>query len=156
MDHYDYEKWLEEVKNTSELFWPGNVIYVYPRVRLIKTSKNRLCTFCSHIILPGDFYYTYRPLLYNATKKRGFVLHPELISRYLCSHYLPTNIHELEMMQLNLDNSHQYSDSNNLFPNGYKNNLNHVLYHEMLNNISSLKFKELNNNKIKVKTLFRK
>lgn len=124
-----------EYENTSNLFWPTHHIIIFNHYKSYKSRKHRLCHLCSEIINPGQSYLVYRPLLADLDSKSTYVLQNNIIIKKNCGHYMPSNIQELEIMQINIENSYNRSESDNLFPNNNPLNVNKIIYSEMSNNL---------------------
>ncbi len=102
-----------DYQNISQLIWPGAKVYVYPSIRVFKTRKTRLCHMCSRRILKGKRYEIYRPLLYNFNLKKAYIMEPNIVVSYSCRHYLPTNIQEIEQIQLGINSSYNFLNEDN-------------------------------------------
>ena len=124
-----------EYENTSDFFWPSQHVVVYNNFKQYHTRKRIICHLCSEIIRPGQSYLIYRPLLHNIDAKMAYILSNDIIVIESCQHYMPSNIRELEEMEINIGNSYDNPDSDNKFPNNHPLNNNQIEYAEFHNNI---------------------
>jgi hypothetical protein len=135
--------------NTSQYFYPGNIIILYKNIKTFKSKERITCDLCSEVIYPNTYYEAYRPLIYNLTTGKSYYLKKTIKSKLDCQHYLPSNIRELEIMQTNVDNAYDISfkDQESIFPNQLS--MNKVDYEEFSNNTGGFYLEELNKNKKK-------
>lgn len=87
---------LEELKYTSELYFPGEIILMYPGIREHKAKKYITCDFSSAIISPGNIYIAYRPLVRSLSDGEAYVLKRTLKVENGYAFDLPSNISEFE------------------------------------------------------------
>ena len=98
---------LEAEQNyKSEVFFPGDITMLYPRIKEQKARKYTTCDFSSGIIRPGSLYVSYRPLIYNLTTGETFVLSRTIKVEVGYSDDLPKTILELESLynKISVDN----------------------------------------------------
>lgn len=109
---YIWEKvYTEEQKITSTLFFPDDLVLLYPNIKERHAKNFITCNFSGALIYPGSLYINYRPLVENITTKEKYVLKRTLKVEPGYIYDLPTTITELEELQNNiLLESDDYSD----------------------------------------------
>lgn len=69
-----YQIAKEELKHTSNSFFPGDIVILYPTLKEQSSKKVITCDFSGAIIYPKSLYINYRPLLENISKHTTYVL----------------------------------------------------------------------------------
>lgn len=92
----------EEQQLRSDIFFPNDIIIMYPSIKETKSKKIITCDFSGALIYPGSLYINYRPLIENITTKERYVLKRTLKVEPAYEFYLPTTITELEQLQTNI------------------------------------------------------
>lgn len=86
----------EERKMTSEIFFSGDLIEMYPYIKEQKAKKPITCDFSGGIIRTGSIYISTRPLLQNLNNGKSYVLKRTIKVENGYWSELPTTIQELE------------------------------------------------------------
>ena len=86
----------EERKMTSDIFFSGDIIEMYPYIREQKARKPITCDFSAGIIRTGSLYISARPLLKDLNNGKTYVLKRTIKVEDGYWSELPTNIQELE------------------------------------------------------------
>ena len=97
----------------SELFFSGDIVMLYGKLKERKSKKKISCDFSSGIIYPGDFYIPYRPLVVNIDTKNAYVLEQTLKVSPDFASVLPKNITELEALIIRMMAEKENSDEIN-------------------------------------------
>ena len=92
----------EEQKLRSNIFFPNDIIIMYPAIKEMKSKKLITCDFSGGLIFPGSLYVNYRPFIENITTNERYVLKRTLKVEPGYEHYLPRTITELEQLQENI------------------------------------------------------
>jgi len=111
-----WEDAMYEENNTSQIFCPGHVVTLHGGIKVSRSSKERICHFCSLKIPKGEEIITYRPLLWDHNDHQAHVL-KSIILRKDCEHYLPDSIQDLEQMVYYTEHSSEIYDEDEVFPN---------------------------------------
>ncbi len=85
------------LNETSNLFPNKNVMF-YPRIKMPLSKKNQLCHFSGSIIKPNNYYYNYRPMLWNKTDNECFVLDKSIKCELAYYDDLPKTLFDFEKM----------------------------------------------------------
>lgn len=92
-----YYKIIEaERKMTSEIFFSGDIIEMYPYIKEQKAKKPITCDFSAGIIRTGSLYISSRPLLQNLSNGKTYVLKRTIKVENGYWSEIPTTIQELE------------------------------------------------------------
>lgn len=83
-------------ENTSNYYFPNDLIAFYPHIIERKASKDVVCNISEAIISKGSYYINYRPLLENLYTKKTYVLKRTICCSLYYGNMLPSNIFELE------------------------------------------------------------
>ena len=92
----------KEQEITSKLFFPDDLVLLYPNIKEQRTKRIITCNFSGGLIYPGSIYINYRPFIENITTKEKYVLKKTLKVETGYANNLPTNISELEELQTNI------------------------------------------------------
>ncbi len=92
----------EEQAYMSEEFFPGDIVFMYPRIEERRAKKQITCDFSAGIIYPKSLYVNYRPMIYNVTRGETYVLKRTIKVETGYWQDLPTTIKELESLELKL------------------------------------------------------
>lgn len=115
----DIYKTLEEelLNNTSTLFFPRDIVLIYPNIKYLHAKQNITCDFSGSIIRKNEEYLYYRPLLHNIDKNTAYVLRDTIKVSTEYEQYLPDNIFDFENLDMNIatlpsDNEISYEELN--------------------------------------------
>lgn len=95
-----------ELKNTSTVISPGDIILFYPRISEARSTKAIICNIQGSVIFAGSYFVEYRPLLDNITSKKRYMLEKSIKTELGYRHILPTNLHDFEEWIRNTDTSY--------------------------------------------------
>lgn len=98
------------LKNTSNYYFPNDLIAFYPRIIERRASRDIVCNISEVIISKGSYYINYRPLLENLNTKKTYVLKRTICCSLCYDNMLPTNIFELEELNDRIRNPNTDSD----------------------------------------------
>ena len=101
---------LEELENKdkSTYLFPGDTVYFYPFMEVVKASRKHTCYASGAEIYPGSEYVSYKAFLYNKTKHQSYVtptMDFEVGSFFEC----PKTLEEFELFCSRLDVSYESS-----------------------------------------------
>ena len=92
----------EEEQIRSILFFPDDLVLMYPNKKEMHTKNFITCDFSGALIYPGSLYINYRPFIENITNNERYVLKRTLKVEPAYESELPTTIKELELLQQNI------------------------------------------------------
>lgn len=77
----DFYKKLEEtiLEHTSFYLFPGDLCSFYPKFVETKATKYFTCYLSGAPIVPGESYYTYRPLIQNLNTSKKYTISSSLL-----------------------------------------------------------------------------
>ena len=87
---------VEYAKYESEIWFPGNRVFIYPSIKTLKAKKFYESPY-RKIISLYETYINYHALLINETKGSKYVLSKPL--RFELTDRIPANISELEELE---------------------------------------------------------
>lgn len=61
-------------KNKSTYLFPGDTVYFYPVIKILKAHKMHTCALSGALIYPGSEYIQYKAFLYNKTKHKSYIM----------------------------------------------------------------------------------
>lgn len=97
-------------KNTSNYYFPGNLVAFYSYVREYSSRDNITCDISTNIIKKGQLYIGYRPLIENMETGETFVLKKTIKCEPIYHDLLPTNISEFENLNEQIMNYEYYQN----------------------------------------------
>ncbi len=102
-----------ELSLQSELFFPGERIIMYPRIKEQKARSLITCDFSGGIIPPGSLYSSFRPLLKNIDDNTAYVLTRTIKVENGYTYDLPRDLHSFEGLALKVaQNAEDYNGIN--------------------------------------------
>lgn len=98
IDEIDYQ----ESMFRSNIFFPGDLMVLYPSIKEIYSKRFHTCDFSGALIYPKSLYVNYRPLIENITTNETYVLKQTMKVEPAFTSKLPKTITELENLELNI------------------------------------------------------
>lgn len=98
MDEIDYQ----ETMSRSNIFFPGDLMVLYPNIKELHSKSFQTCDFSGALIYPKSLYVNYRPLIENITTNETYVLKRTLKVEPAFTSRLPNTITELENLEINI------------------------------------------------------
>lgn len=89
---------LEEIvlEHTSYYLFPGDQCSFYPKFVESKATKNFTCYLSGAPIVPGESYYTYRPLIKNLNTHKSYTISSSIIASAGYIDLFPTTLLDFE------------------------------------------------------------
>ncbi len=97
--------------HTSTYYFPGDLCVFYPKIVEYKAKTIRLCDISGARIMPGSFYYCYRPFLENISSGRKYVLERTIHAEIGYYDFFPGTLFEFEQLAFSLANSEMVENS---------------------------------------------
>lgn len=94
-------------------YFPYHNVILYPNIKELKSTKIITCHICGSIILPNNYYLTYRPLIEDLDDNNRYVLRNTIKCETAYYDILPKNISEFEEFNRKLHDEY-YDISANL------------------------------------------
>ena len=109
----ELEELLESVyiDSTSSFYFPGDLCLFYPKIVEYRTKVVRTCDISSSIIMPGSFYYNYRPMIDNLTTGKTYVLKRSIQTEVGYYDFFPQTLYEFEELSMKLGSSFEVEDT---------------------------------------------
>ena len=109
----ELEELLESVyiDSTSSFYFPGDLCLFYPKIVEYRTKVLRSCDISSSIIMPGSFYYNYRPMIDNLTTGKTYVLKRTIQTEISYYDFFPKTLYEFEELSMKLGNPFEIEDT---------------------------------------------
>ena len=86
----------EYQKYQSDLLFAGDLIQMYPNIKVQKAKKPITCDFSGALITPGNLYVNFRPLFKNIINGDTYVLKRTIKTELGYEKDIPQTIQELE------------------------------------------------------------
>ncbi len=101
------QKWKLE-KSAHYLFPSNHVINFYPAIKENRCAKETTCAFSNARIRKGELYCCYRPLLYDLTSEKRYVLKRTLKVELAYIDFLPNTIGEFDIFSEKVEHYWNY------------------------------------------------
>lgn len=104
---------LEELylEHTSSFYFPGEICTFYPKIVEQRSRTVRYCNISGAKIMPGSFYYCYRPFLENLSSGKKYVLKKTICAEAGFLEFFPKTLFEFEQLSLNLTHPYNKEDT---------------------------------------------
>ena len=96
----------QSLENESTYLFPGDKVYFYPVVEVLKARKMHTCYVSGALIYPGSEYMRYKAFLYNKSKHKSYVtpsIDLEVGTDFVC----PLTLEDFEEFCSRLDHSYE-------------------------------------------------
>lgn len=99
------------IDSTSTFYFPGDLCVFYPKIVEYRTKGIRMCDISNSIIMPGSFYYNYRPMVDNLTTGKTYVLKRSIQTEVSYYDFFPQTLYEFEELSMKLGNPYEIEDT---------------------------------------------
>ncbi len=112
---YDIIELIEknEMEIRSQLIFPDDLVYVYPKFKQYKAKKTLICDISGAVIPIGSDYCYYSALIENISRNEKYVLKRPIKVELGYEYILPDNIHDFEILDFNLRNAYNFNSDDN-------------------------------------------
>ena len=96
----------QSLENESTYLFPGDKVYFYPVVEVLKARKMHTCYVSGALIYPGSEYMRYKAFLYNKSRNKSYVtpsIDLDVGTNFVC----PLTLEDFEEFCSKLDHSYE-------------------------------------------------